>query len=70
MLLLSSLDCEVGIVIFSYSHTRFLEFDIKLGTPGEVLPRYNIRVLVDYSMCFNLYQQAFLTSSPGIQLLN
>ena len=36
--------------------TCFLEFDIKLGTPGEVLQRYNIHVLADYSMCINLYR--------------
>jgi hypothetical protein len=29
---------------------------MKLGTLGEVLHQYNIRALVDYSVCVNLYQ--------------
>ena len=50
--------------------THFLEFDIKLGTPGEVLHQYIICALADYSVCISLYQQAFLALLPGKRLLS
>jgi hypothetical protein len=43
---------------------------MKLGTPDEVLHQYNIRALADYSICINIYQQAFLAPLPEKWLLS